>query len=213
MPVHAAVPASGDEVTIMARFEAALETMLGRRTVAIMQRPGSDTHLVAARPYPARHHPSHAEQTTASSILTVWRSDPDTLRSWRPSLYDEAGCVRSASFRRRAGRPAGRLGGDAQSPVVDLRPAQARLGAVIDALASAIGFRSPLAASNGGIYKELFPQRAQRCSISSCQSGESESVADLGHVAARQEVPGDLGWPRADSAPPAARGPSAAHST
>ena len=95
MPVHAAVPLStladrvAAEADEKARFEAALEQVIGAVDFVIVDTPGSDTYL------------SRLAHISADTLLTplndsfidldlLARVDPDTLKILRPSIYAEA---------------------------------------------------------------------------------------------------------------------------
>jgi chromosome partitioning protein len=205
MPVHAAVPASGDEADEKARFEAALEPMLGPADFVIIDTPGSDTHL------------SRLAHTHADTLLTplndsfidldlLARVDPDTLKIVRPSIYAEAVWKQRQLRAVQGGRPVdwvvmrNRLSSIAARNKRDM-------GAVIDALAKRIGFRVAAGLSERVIYKELFLNGLTLLDLKRGQSGEKGSPSlTLSHVAARQEVR-DL-VAALTLPPPAARGPS-----
>ena len=198
MPLHAAVPASGDEADEKARFEAALEPMLGSADFVIIDTPGSDTHL------------SRLAHTHADTLLTplndsfidldlLARVDPDTLKIVRPSIYAEAVWKQRQLRAVQGGRPVdwvvmrNRLSSIAARNKRDM-------ATVIDALATGLSERV--------IYKELF---LNGLTLLDLKRGGAGPSLTLSHVAARQEVRdlvAELTLP-----PPAARAPSAGLAT
>ncbi len=205
MPLHAAVPASGDEADEKARFEAALEPMLGSSDFVVIDTPGSDTHL------------SRLAHTHADTLLTplndsfidldlLARVDPDTLKIVRPSIYAEAVWKQRQLRAVQGGRPVdwvvmrNRLSSIAARNKRDM-------GTVIDALAKRIGFRIATGLSERVIYKELF---LNGLTLLDLKRGSGPALT-LSHVAARQEVR-DL-VTALTLPPPAARGSSAGLAT
>jgi len=202
LPVHAAVPASGDEADEKARFEAVLEPILASTDFVIIDTPGSDTHL------------SRLAHTHADTLLTplndsfidldlLARVDPDTLKILRPSIYAEAVWKQRQLRAVQGGRPVdwvvmrNRLSSIAARNKRDM-------GAVIEALAKRIGFRVAAGLSERVIYKELF---LNGLTLLDLKRGGSGPSLTLSHVAARQEVR-DL-VAALTLPPPAARAPSA----
>jgi chromosome partitioning protein len=184
MPVHAAVPASGDEADEKARFEAALEAVIGAADFVIIDTPGSDTHL------------SRLAHTWADTLLTplndsfidldlLARVDPDTLKIVRPSIYAEAVWKQRQLRAIQGGRPVdwvvmrNRLSSIAARNKRDM-------GTVIEALSKRIGFRTAAGLSERVIYKELFLNGLTLLDLKRGQSGGPSLT--LSHVAARQEV-------------------------
>ena len=202
LPVHAAVPASGDEADEKARFEAVLEPILASTDFVIIDTPGSDTHL------------SRLAHTHADTLLTplndsfidldlLARVDPDTLKILRPSIYAEAVWKQRQLRAVQGGRPVdwvvmrNRLSSIAARNKRDM-------GAVLEALARRIGFRVAAGLSERVIYKELF---LNGLTLLDLKRGGSGPSLTLSHVAARQEVR-DL-VAALTLPPPAARAPSA----
>jgi chromosome partitioning protein len=211
MPVHAAVPASAlpdraaAEADEIARFEAALEPVLGTADFVLIDTPGSDTHL------------SRLAHTWADTLLTplndsfidldlLARIDPDTLKIVRPSVYAEAVWKQRQVRAVQGGRPV-----DWMVMRNRLSPLAARnkrdMGAVLEALARRIGFRVATGLSERVIYRELF---LNGLTLLDLKRGGGPSLT-LSHVAARQEVR-DL-VAALNLPPPAARPPSAAPAT
>ena len=103
-----------------------LEAVIGAVDFVIVDTPGSDTLPVAARPYLGRHAADAAQRQ-------LHRSRPSGARRSRHAQDRAAvdlcrGGVEAAPAPRHPGRPAGRLGGDAQSPVFAGGAQQARHG-------------------------------------------------------------------------------------
>jgi len=207
LPVHAAVPASGDEADEKARFEAVLEPILVSADFVIVDTPGSDTRL------------SRLAHTHADTLLTplndsfidlylLARVDPDTLKILRPSIYAEAVWKQRQLRAVQGGRPVdwvvmrNRLSSIAARNKRDM-------GTVIEALAKRIGFRVAAGLSERVIYKELFLNGLTLLDLKrGGQAGKSTGPSlTLSHVAARQEVR-DL-VAALTLPPPAARAPSA----
>ncbi len=205
MPIHAAVPASGDEADEKARFEAALEPALSSADFVIIDTPGSDTHL------------SRLAHTHADTLLTplndsfidldlLARVDPDTLKIVRPSIYAEAVWKQRQLRAVQGGRPVdwvvmrNRLSSIAARNKRDM-------ATVIEALAKRIGFRVAAGLSERVIYKELF---LNGLTLLDLRRGSGPSLT-LSHVAARQEVR-DL-VAALTLPPPAARAPLAGLAT
>jgi chromosome partitioning protein len=206
LPAHAAVPASGDEADEQARFEAALEPMLGSADFVIIDTPGSDTHL------------SRLAHTHADTLLTplndsfidldlLARVDPDTLKIVRPSIYAEAVWKQRQLRAVQGGRPVdwvvmrNRLSSIAARNKRDM-------ATVIDGLARRIGFRVAAGLSERVVYKELFLNGLTLLDLKRDGSGRSLT---LSHVTARQEVR-DL-VAALNLPPPASRAPSAGPGT
>jgi chromosome partitioning protein len=212
MPVHAAVPLStladraAAEADEKARFEAALEQVIGAVDFVIVDTPGSDTYL------------SRLAHISADTLLTplndsfidldlLARVDPDTLKIVRPSIYAEAVWKQRQLRAVQGGRPVdwvvmrNRLSSIAARNKRDM-------GTVIDALAKRIGFRVAAGLSERVIYKELF---LNGLTLLDLKRGGSGPSLTLSHVAARQEVR-DL-VAALTLPPPAARGPSAGLAT
>jgi chromosome partitioning protein len=184
LPLHAAVPASQDEADEKARFETALEAVIGVADFVIIDTPGSDTHL------------SRLAHTWADTLLTplndsfidldlLARVDPDTLRIVRPSIYAEAVWKQRQLRAIQGGRPVdwvvmrNRLSSIAARNKRDM-------GSVIEALSKRIGFRVAAGLSERVIYKELFLNGLTLLDLKRGQ-GAGPSLT-LSHVAARQEV-------------------------
>ncbi len=211
VPMHAAVPASGDEADEKARFEAVLEPLLASADFVIIDTPGSDTHL------------SRLAHTHADTLLTplndsfidldlLARIDPDTLKILRPSIYAEAVWKQRQLRAVQGGRPVdwvvmrNRLSSIAARNKRDM-------GTVIDALAKRIGFRVTGGLSERVIYKELFLNGLTLLDLKrgGQSGGNSGPSLPLTHVAARQEVR-DL-VAALTLPPPAAREPLADRAT
>src|SRR5262245_24772946 len=188
MPVHFAVPMSTLEegaaarADERARLEAALEQVGDSVDFAIIDTPGSDTHL------------SRLAHTWADTLLTplndsfidldlLARIDPDTLKIVRPSIYAEAVWKQRQLRAVQGGRPVdwvvmrNRLSSIAARNKRDM-------AAVLEALAKRIGFRIAAGLSERVIYKELF---LNGLTLLDLKRGAGQSLT-LRHVAARQEV-------------------------
>ena len=205
MPEHCAVSASGDPADEKARFEAALEKVVGSADVIVIDTPGSDTHL------------SRLAHTWADTLLTplndsfidldlLARVDPDTLKVVRPSIYAEAVWKQRQVRSMQGQRPVdwivmrNRLSSIAARNKRDM-------GTVIEALAKRIGFRTALGLSERVIYRELF---LNGLTLLDLKRGSGPSMT-MSHVAARQEVR-DL-VAALNLPPPAPRAPSAGRAT
>jgi chromosome partitioning protein len=212
MPVHVAVPVStlpdrtAAEADEKARFEAAIEEMVGAVDFVVVDTPGSDTHL------------SRLAHTWADTLLTplndsfidldlLARVDPDTLKIVRPSIYAEAVWKQRQLRAVQGGRPVdwvvmrNRLSSIAARNKRDM-------AAVLSALAKRIGFRIAAGLSERVIYKELF---LNGLTLLDLKRGGGGPSLTLSHVAARQEVRDlvtALNLPR-----PGADAPSAAPAT
>jgi chromosome partitioning protein len=208
MPVHAAVPLStladrvAAEADEKARFEAALEQVIGAVDFVIVDTPGSDSYL------------SRLAHISADTLLTplndsfidldlLARVDPDTLKILRPSIYAEAVWKQRQLRAVQGGRPV-----DWVVMRNRLSPIAARnkrdMGTVIEALAKRIGFRVAAGLSERVIYKELFLSGLTLLDLK--RGGKGPSLT-LSHVAARQEVRdlvAALNLPRRDAAAPSA---------
>jgi len=211
MPVHAAVPLStlqdraSAEADEKARFDAALEQVIGTTDFVIIDTPGSDTHL------------SRLAHTWADTLLTplndsfidldlLARVDPDTLKIVRPSIYAEAVWKQRQIRAIQGGRPVDWV--VMRNRLSSLAARNKRdMGAVIEALAKRIGFRVAAGLSERVIYKELFLN--ERTLLDLKRSGGPSLT--LSHVAARQEVR-DL-VAALNLPPPAEDAPSAAPAT
>jgi chromosome partitioning protein len=208
MPVHAAVPLSAlpdraaAEADERARFEAALEGVIGAVDFAIVDTPGSDTYL------------SRLAHTWADTLLTplndsfidldlLARVDPDTLKIVRPSIYAEAVWKQRQLRAVQGGRPVDWV--VMRNRLSSLAARNKRdMGTVIDALARRIGFRTAVGLSERVIYKELF---LNGLTLLDLKRGSGGPSLTLSHVAARQEVRdlvAALNLPRPDAAAPSA---------
>ena len=184
MPLHAAVPASGDR----GRREGALRggARAGGRLGAIssiIDTPGSDTHL------------SRLAHTWADTLLTplndsfidldlLARVDPDTLKIVRPSIYAEAVWKQRQIRAMQGGRPVDWI--VMRNRLSSLAARNKRdMGTVIEALAKRIGFRVAAGLSERVIYKELFLNGLTLLDLKRGSGGPSLTMS---HVAARQEV-------------------------
>jgi chromosome partitioning protein len=212
MPVHAAVPLStladrvAAEADEKARFEAALEQVIGEVDFVIVDTPGSDTYL------------SRLAHISADTLLTplndsfidldlLARVDPDTLKILRPSIYAEAVWKQRQLRAVQGGRPVDWV--VMRNRLSSLAARNKRdMGTVIEALARRIGFRVAAGLSERVIYKELF---LNGLTLLDLKRGSGGPSLTLSHVAARQEVRdlvAALNLPR-----PAAAAPSAAPAT
>jgi chromosome partitioning protein len=208
MPVHAAVPLStlpdraAAEADERARFEAALEEVIGAVDFAIVDTPGSDTYL------------SRLAHTWADTLLTplndsfidldlLARVDPDTLKIVRPSIYAEAVWKQRQLRAVQGGRPVDWV--VMRNRLSSLAARNKRdMGTVIEALARRIGFRTAAGLSERVIYKELF---LNGLTLLDLKRGSGGPSLTLSHVAARQEVRdlvAALNLPRPDAAAPSA---------
>jgi chromosome partitioning protein len=160
MPVHAAVPLStladraAAEADEKARFEAALEQVIGAVDFVIVDTPGSDTYL------------SRLAHISADTLLTplndsfidldlLARVDPDTLKILRPSIYAEAVWKQRQLRAVQGGRPVDWV--VMRNRLSSLAARNKRdMGTVLSALARRIGFRTAAGLSERVIYKELF---------------------------------------------------------
>lgn len=208
MPVHSAVPLStladrvAAEADEKARFEAALEQVIGAVDFVIVDTPGSDTHL------------SRLAHTWADTLLTplndsfidldlLARVDPDTLKIVRPSIYAEAVWKQRQLRAVQGGRPVDWV--VMRNRLSSLAARNKRdMGTVIEALARRIGFRVAAGLSERVIYKELF---LNGLTLLDLKRGSGGPSLTLSHVAARQEVRdlvAALNLPRPDAAAPSA---------
>lgn len=208
MPVHAAVPLStlpdraAAEADERARFEAALEEVIGAVDFVIVDTPGSDTHL------------SRLAHTWADTLLTplndsfidldlLARVDPDTLKIVRPSIYAEAVWKQRQLRAVQGGRPVDWV--VMRNRLSSLAARNKRdMGTVLSALARRIGFRVAAGLSERVIYKELF---LNGLTLLDLKRGSGGPSLTLSHVAARQEVRdlvAALNLPRPGAAAPAA---------
>jgi chromosome partitioning protein len=208
MPVHAAVPLStlpdraAAEADDRARFEAALEEVIGAVDFVIVDTPGSDTHL------------SRLAHTWADTLLTplndsfidldlLARVDPDTLKIVRPSIYAEAVWKQRQLRAVQGGRPVDWV--VMRNRLSSLAARNKRdMGTVLSALARRIGFRVAAGLSERVIYKELF---LNGLTLLDLKRGSGGPSLTLSHVAARQEVRdlvAALNLPRPGAAAPAA---------
>ena len=202
LPVHAAVPASADEADEKARFEAVLEPILASTDFAIVDTPGSDTHL------------SRLAHTHADTLLTplndsfidldlLARVDPDTLKILRPSIYAEAVWKQRQLRAVQGGRPVDWV--VMRNRLSSLAARNKRdMASVIEALGRRIGFRVAADLSERVIYKELF---LNGLTLLDLKRGSGGPSLTLSHVAARQEVRdlvAALNLPRPDAAAPSA---------
>jgi chromosome partitioning protein len=187
MPVHGAVPASGDEADEAARFETTFLQAGAAADYIVIDTPGSDTPL------------SRLAHTRADTLLTplndsfidldlLARVDADTLKIIRPSIYAEAVWKQRQLRALQGGRPVdwvvmrNRLSSIAARNKRDM-------GTVVEALAKRIGFRIAAGLSERVIYKELFLNGLTLLDLKGRASGSKTGVAmSLSHVAARQEV-------------------------
>ena len=182
LPEHCAVSATGDPADEKARFEAALEKVVGTADVIVIDTPGSDTHL------------SRLAHTWADTLLTplndsfidldlLARIDPDTLKIVRPSIYAEAVWKQRQIRSSQGQRPVdwivmrNRLSSIAARNKRDM-------STVIEALAKRIGFRTAQGLSERVIYRELF---LNGLTLLDLKRGSGPSMT-MSHVAARQEV-------------------------
>ena len=208
MPLHAAVPLStlsdraAAEADERARFEAALEEVIGAVDFVIVDTPGSDTHL------------SRLAHTWADTLLTplndsfidldlLARVDPDTLKIVRPSIYAEAVWKQRQLRAVQGGRPVDWV--VMRNRLSSLAARNKRdMGTVLAALAKRIGFRIAAGLSERVIYKELF---LNGLTLLDLKRGSGGPSLTLSHVAARQEVRdlvAALNLPRPDAAAPSA---------
>ncbi len=189
MPVHAAVPLStlpdrtAAEADERARFEAALEAVIGAVDFVIVDTPGSDTYL------------SRLAHTWADTLLTplndsfidldlLARVDPDTLKIVRPSIYAEAVWKQRQLRAVQGGRPVDWV--VMRNRLSSLAARNKRdMGTVLSALAKRIGFRIAAGLSERVIYKELF---LNGLTLLDLKRGSGGPSLTLSHVAARQEV-------------------------
>jgi chromosome partitioning protein len=206
MPVHAAVPLStladrvAAEADEKARFEAALEQVIGEVDFVIVDTPGSDTYL------------SRLAHISADTLLTplndsfidldlLARVDPDTLKILRPSIYAEAVWKQRQLRAVQGGRPVDWV--VMRNRLSSLAARNKRdMGTVIEALARRIGFRVAAGLSERVIYKELF---LNGLTLLDLKRGSGGPSLTLSHVAARQEVRdlvAALNLPRPDAAAP-----------
>jgi chromosome partitioning protein len=208
MPAHAAVPLSSlpdraaAEADEKARFEAALEQVVGAADFVIVDTPGSDTHL------------SRLAHTWADTLLTplndsfidldlLARVDPDTLKILRPSIYAEAVWKQRQLRAVQGGRPVDWV--VMRNRLSSLAARNKRdMGTALSALAKRIGFRVAAGLSERVIYKELF---LNGLTLLDLKRGSGGPSLTLSHVAARQEVRdlvAALNLPRRDAAAPSA---------
>jgi len=182
MPMHAAVQASGDSADEKARFEAALEPAVTGADFVVIDTPGSDTHL------------SRLAHTWADTLLTplndsfidldlLARIDPETLKIVRPSVYAEAVWKQRQIRAVQGARPVDWV--VMRNRLSSLAARNKRdMGAVIEALAKRIGFRTATGLSERVIYRELF---LSGLTLLDLKRGAGPSMT-MSHVAARQEV-------------------------
>ena len=204
MPVHAAVPVSGDAADEKARFEAALEPAVLGADFVVIDTPGSDTHL------------SRLAHTWADTLLTplndsfidldlLARVDPETLKSVRPSVYAEAGWKQRQVRSMQGARPVDWI--VMRNRLSSLAARNKRdMGMVIEALAKRIGFRVAAGLSERVIYRELFLNGLTLLDLKRGSGGVGPSLT-MSHVAARQEVRdlvASLNLPPPDAAAPSA---------
>jgi len=208
MPVHAAITLStlpdraAAEADERARFEAALEKVIGAVDFVIVDTPGSDTHL------------SRLAHTWADTLLTplndsfidldlLARVDPDTLKIVRPSIYAEAVWKQRQLRAVQGGRPVDWV--VMRNRLSSLAARNKRdMGTALSALAKRIGFRVAAGLSERVIYKELF---LNGLTLLDLKRGSGGPSLTLSHVAARQEVRdlvAALNLPRPGSAAPSA---------
>jgi len=183
MPRHVAVPASGDAADETARFEAALEPVVGQTDYVVIDTPGSDTHL------------SRLAHTWADTLLTplndsfidldlLARVDPETLKIVRPSVYAEAVWKQRQIRAVQGARPVDWI--VMRNRLSSLAARNKRdMGTVIEALARRIGFRVAAGLSERVIYRELFLSGLTLLDLKRGGTGPSLTMS---HVAARQEV-------------------------
>ncbi len=182
LPVHAAVQATGDPADEKAQFEAALEPAVTSADFVIVDTPGSDTHL------------SRLAHTWADTLLTplndsfidldlLARIDPETLKIVRPSVYAEAVWKQRQVRAAQGARPVDWI--VMRNRLSSLAARNKRdMGAVIEALAKRIGFRTARGLSERVIYRELF---LNGLTLLDLKRGAGPSMT-MSHVAARQEV-------------------------
>jgi len=189
MPVHAAVPLSAlpdraaAEADERARFEGALEEVIGAVDFAIVDTPGSDTYL------------SRLAHTWADTLLTPLNEQLHRPRSFgarrsrhaqivRPSIYAEAVWKQRQLRAVQGGRPVDWV--VMRNRLSSLAARNKRdMGTVIEALARRIGFRTAVGLSERVIYKELF---LNGLTLLDLKRGSGGPSLTLSHVAARQEV-------------------------
>ncbi len=183
MPMHAAVPATGDPADEKTRFEAALEPAVLGADFVVIDTPGSDTHL------------SRLAHTWADTLLTplndsfvdldlLARVDPETLRIVRPSVYAEAVWKQRQIRSMQGARPVDWI--VMRNRLSSLAARNKRdMGAVIETLARRIGFRVAAGLSERVIYRELFLNGLTLLDLKRGSGGPSLTMS---HVAARQEV-------------------------
>lgn len=187
VPEHCAVSASGDPADEKARFEAALEKVVGTADVIVIDTPGSDTHL------------SRLAHTWADTLLTplndsfidldlLARVDPDTLKIVRPSIYAEA-VWKQRQIRSMQGlQPVDWIVMRNRLSSIAARNKR-EMSTVIEALARRIGFRTAQGLSERVIYRELFLNGLTLLDLKRSPSGsKAEPSLTMSHVAARQEV-------------------------
>jgi chromosome partitioning protein len=190
MPLAAAVPAAtladraAAEADEKQRFEAALDGAMAAVDVVIIDTPGSDAHL------------SRLAHTRADTLLTplndsfidldlLARVDADTLKIVRPSIYAEAVWQQRQLRAVQGGRPVDWV--VMRNRLSSLAARNKRdMGAVIEALARRIGFRTARGLSERVIYKELFLNGLTLLDLGRGPAGGPS--LSLSHVAARQEV-------------------------
>lgn len=156
--------------------------MLAAVDFVIIDTPGSDTNL------------SRLAHTRADTLLTplndsfidldlLARVDPDTLGIVRPSIYAEAVWKQRQLRAMQGGRPVDWLVMRNRLSSIAARNKR-DMGAVIDALAKRLGFRTAAGLSERVIYRELF---LNGLTLLDLTRGAGPSMT-LSHVAARQEV-------------------------
>jgi chromosome partitioning protein len=182
VPIHQAVTASGDAQDEKARLEAALAAVVRSADYVVIDTPGSDTHL------------SRLAHTWADTLLTplndsfidldlLARIDPDTLKVVRPSIYSEAVWKQRQIRAIQGQRPVDWI--VVRNRLSSLAARNKRdVGAVIEALAKRIGFRTAQGLSERVIYRELF---LNGLTLLDLTRGAGPSMT-MSHVAARQEV-------------------------
>lgn len=183
MPLHAAVPASGDAPDEKARFETALEPAVTTADFVIIDTPGSDTHL------------SRLAHTWADTLLTplndsfidldlLARVEPDHLKIVRPSIYAEQVWKQRQIRAVQGGRPVDWI--VIRNRLSSLAARNKRdMGMVLDALSKRIGFRIASGLTERVIYKELF---LNGLTLLDLKRGQGGVTLTMSHVAARQEV-------------------------
>jgi chromosome partitioning protein len=193
LSIHTTVPASivPDRATAeadeKANFEMALKRMMASADFVVVDTPGSDTYLSRL---------AHASADTLVTPLNdsfidldlLARVDPETLKIVRPSVYAEAVWKQRQARAAQGARPVDWI--VMRNRLSSLAARNKRdMGAVIEALAKRIGFRTARGLSERVIYRELFLNGLTLLDLKRGPSGEKTGPSmTMSHVAARQEV-------------------------